>query len=267
MSTTALRALSFAVAVALSACGGGDPADAGTRVLCASCGAGAGSGTPPSPPVVAQSGSAEGYWNGIAAPYTFATVVLPDGTTYAAYIRSGLIEGVTVGRVTSSGGTITGKLTDYNGPLRAVTPATVSGTYVARQSLNLSLRAGSLAYSLQAAYDPSYDTEANLSDFAGTWSGTAVSRDGVGPFSLTLAANGDITGVAQACRFSGLAMPIARGKHPLRLDLSFSGAGCPAAGRSVSGIAVTSQSGSRQQLLVTGVLADGSDGFFGLAGR
>ena len=267
MSRTASKALSFAAAVALSACGGGDSADAGARVLCASCGAGVGSGSPPSSPVAAQAGTAEGYWNGTAGGYAFSTVILTDGTTFAAYSRAGLIEGVSIGQVTSNAGSISGKLTDYNGPLLAVTPATVSGTYVARQSLNLSLRVGSLAYSLQAAYDPTYDTEVRLSDFAGAWSGTGGSRDGVGAVSFNIATNGAVSGATRACQFAGLAMPVVTGKHPLRVDLTFSGSGCPLAGRSVAGIAVAAQSGARQQLLVAGALADGSDGFFGLAGR
>lgn len=254
-------------AALLSACGGGDPADAGARVLCASCGASAGSSSPPSPPVAAQAGTAEGYWNGAAGAYVFSTVVLPGGAAFSAYSRTGLIEGVSIGAVTSSGGTLSGSLIDYNGALLTVTPGTLTGNYVARQSLTASLRVGSLAYSLQAVYDPTYDTEVDLADFAGAWSGSAGSRDGISMVNFTLGADGSIAGSTRACSFSGVATPLNPGKHPLRVDLAFDGPSCPFVGRGVTGIAVAAKSGEVRQLLVVGALADGSDGFFGLANR
>ena len=253
------------IAALITACGGGDPADSGVRALCANC------STSPRPgiqPAGSSAGSdAEGYWTGSGGAYAFATVVLPDGSTFAAYSRSGLIEGVMIGSTTGSSGVLSGALTDYNYARLTVTPASISGSYVAKKTLSAALRVGSLAYSLQATYDPTYDSAVDLSDFAGTWVGTGGSRDGVGAVNFTIGANGTVTGSTLACTFSGTAAPVTASKHPLSVALTFAGTKCPLAGRLVSGVGIATQPGSIHQILVAGTLADRSDGFFGLATR
>jgi hypothetical protein len=211
--------------------------------------------------------SIEGYWLGQAAPYTTATVVLGDGTLYAIYSRAGRVEGIMTGSVGAGGNTFSASVIDYNGALLTVTPGTIGGTFSTRGELTGSIAIGSRSYTLSGSYDSSYDTPAKVADFAGAWTGTGGSRDGVATTTLTLLADGTFTGATPYCQASGSVTPVDATKNPLRAVIAFSGAACPLAGRTVTGIAVLSQVGSKQQLLAAGLLPDRSDGFFMLAGR
>lgn len=265
----AFRRVTLALAAALSACGGGDPQLAGARLLCTGCTTETPSAPAPSAPAPSQTlrATAEGYWEGSGGPYNFATLILEDGTTYVAYARGGAIEGLMYGMISSSGSALTGSLTDFNARLSTVTAGSVSGSFTAAGRLVGTANFGSRSYALNAAYNPVYDSTADLSEFAGTWSGSAGSKDGIGQATFQVAADGRFSAATGTCTATGTAAPLKAGKHPLRIDASFTGATCPLAGRSVSGVAIVSRSGSRQQLQAAGLLPDHSDGFFGIATR
>lgn len=265
------RLLIAAMATALSACGGGSSEDAGSRLVCATCPvdsgtSGSGGGETTAPPVT-TAGSVEGYWEGSAGAYTFGTVILGDGTAYVVYTRSGTIEGLMFGSVSTSGASFSGALTDYNARLLSVTSGTIAGAYGTKNYLSGTAAVGSLSYQIAATYNTIYDTEADLAEFAGSWTGTAGSADGVSRVTLQIAADGRITASTDYCNAIGTATPAKAGKHPLRITISFSGLACPLAGREVSGVAIVSQAGARKQLVAAGLLPDRSDGFFAVASR
>lgn len=255
----------------LFGCGGGDQADAGTRLLCATCTTSTESTPAPSPvvsgPGAGGSAGLEGYWNGSSGGYTFSVLTLSDGSAFTAYLRGGAIEGVMLGSVAAANGTFSGSLTDYNGRLLSVTPGSISGTYAERSSMSGVARVGSLTYSFTAAYDPTYDTPVDMAQLAGTWTGTSGSRDGVTTTRFTIDQGGGISGATPFCAGAGTLTPVSAGKHPLRITLNFSGASCPLAGRAVTGLAIAAQSGGAWALVAAGVLPDGSDGFFAVASK
>jgi hypothetical protein len=196
MKAKAIAALAGCV---IAGCGGGSDGGAGTRLLCPSC-TSATSVPSYSTPAAA---SIEGYWLGQAAPYTTATVVLGDGTLYAIYSRAGRVEGIMTGSVGAGGNTFSASVIDYNGALLTVTPGTIGGTFSTRGELTGSIAIGSRSYTLSGSYDSSYDTPAKVADFAGAWTGTGGSRDGVATTTLTLLADGTFTGATPYCQASG----------------------------------------------------------------
>lgn len=255
------------IAAALSACGGGDPADAGARLICPTCpadaaasgGAGSAGGT--------GSGSIEGYWTGTSAPYDFGAVVLPDGQTYVVYTRLGVVEGLMVGKTGASASEFTGSITDFNATLRTVTGGILTGQYVASSTLTATALIGSTERSFSAKFDSTYLTAVDLTSLAGSWSGTGASRDGFTTGTLQIAADGTFSGSTPLCTVFGQLEPVTAGKHPLRTTATFSGARCPLAGKTVVGVAVVSEASGRRQILTAGIAADQSDGFFGLLAK
>lgn len=246
-----------AAAILIAGCGGGSAEDAGTPLICPTC-------PPPAPSGGNAPGSVEGYWIGTSGPYEFGAVVLPDGMTYVAYTRAGVVEGIMVGKTSADSQNFAGSVVDYNAPARAVTPTSISGTYARGASMTASAQVGSTTRSFTAAFDQTYSSAVDLAGLAGTWSGTGASRDGFTAGTLQLDAQGNFSGSTPLCSFTGKLTPVVAGKHPLRTTASFSGGRCPLAGVTIVGVAIVSEAGGRRQILTTGIAADQSDGFFGL---
>lgn len=212
-------------------------------------------------------GSVEGYWLGSSGAYEFGAVVLPNGATYVAYKRGGVVEGVMIGKTSANSSQFAGSVVDFNAPARAVTSATLAGDYARSSTMSASARIGSTTRAFTASFDPTYLTEVDLSTIAGTWTGTGASKDGFTSGRLQIAADGTFSGCTPLCGVTGTLSPIAAGKHPLLTVSQFSGGSCPLAGMTITGIAVVSEASGRRQMLTTGIAADQSDGFFGLLTR
>ena len=213
---------------------------AAASVLVAGCGGGGGDSAPP-PPAAAT--SAEGLYSGTTTTgRTVTGLVLDDGTYYVLYSSVGsstAIAGVVQGTGTSNAGTFSSSnARDFNLEGLGVLSASVSASYVARQSLNgtVSYSAGGIT-SFSSTYDAGYDAVPSLTTLAGTFSGQVASSAGAENATVTLSAAGAISGSgASGCAVSGSAAPRARG-NVFNISLTFGGAPCLFANQTLSGIA------------------------------
>lgn len=204
----------------------------------AGCGGGGDSATPP----VAAS-SAEGLYVGTTTTgRTVTGLVLDDGTYYMLYSPVGAptaIAGVVQGTGTSTAGTFSSSnARDFNLEGLGVLSATVSASYVAKQSLN-----GTVSYSpssttsFSGTYSANYEAVPSLTTLAGTFAGQVASSAGVENASVTISSAGAISGSgASGCAVSGSATPRARG-NVFNISLTFGGAPCLFANETLAGIA------------------------------
>lgn len=248
--------LMVAMLLSLGGCGGGSLSDAGTPIICPTC--------PPPNSAAGPPGTVEGYWRGSGGGYDFGAVVLGDGSTFTAYSRGGVIEGLMVGKTSASNETFAGSVTDFNGARLLVTSGTLQGTYSTGGTMSATASLGSLNIPFTATYDPSYDTPIDLASLAGAWSGSAASKGGITTGNLTVSTSGTFTGSTPFCTVSGSLGPAQPGKNPLAVVAAFSGSSCPLAGRTVTGLGIVAEVSGVKQMMAAGVLADGTDGFFSL---
>lgn len=232
----------------LTACGGGD------------------SGSTPSPapaptpaPVIAA--TAEGFWEGSASTgVAVALAVLETGETWGVYTSTnGTIVGALFGNTTSSGTTLTGSGQDFNIPTRSVSSSNYSGTFAAKNTINVTTSPGT---TFSGTYRPAYDLPVSLTTASGTFAGTGVSgNSAVQPIGIAISPSGIITVPGtQGCSASGSATPRASGKNILNVIVKFSGANCALGdGASTTGIAYYDT--IAQRLLVLALNASKSDGF------
>jgi hypothetical protein len=212
---------------------------AAASVLVAGCGGGGGDSDPPP----AAASSAEGLYSGTTTTgRTVTGLVLDDGTYYVLYSSVGsstAIAGVVQGTGTSNAGTFSSSnARDFNLEGLGVLSASVSASYVARQSLNgtVSYSAGGTT-SFSSTYNADYDAVPSLTALAGTFSGQVASSAGAENATVTLSAAGAISGSgASGCAVSGSAAPRARG-NVFNISLTFAGAPCLFANQTLSGIA------------------------------
>lgn len=193
-----------------------------TTVALAGCGSSSKEGDT-TPPVIPQSASAEGMWNGVTNNGANVTgFILDDGAYYAAYTDpySPYISGIVFGSGSSSNGiyTTSNARDFYFGTSPNVTNATISGSYVPMQTFS-----GTVSYStgtnatFSASYDTRYDQTPSLTTLAGTYSGSIVggsTNTGVNSDSatITIAGAGTFSGVSTlGCSFSGAVTPRSHG--------------------------------------------------------
>src|SRR5450755_25939 len=159
---------------------------------------------------------AEGSWVGTtSANQTARAIVLDDGTYYVLYSRSGnsVDGGVVQGSSTSAGGAFTSPdAEDYtiaaaSETLDEVKPATVSGSYVSRSTLQLTITEAGAPRTLNASYDAGYDHPADLAAAVGRYVGTTGHVGGKIPANFTLDSSGTLTGSNEVCSFSGTVTP------------------------------------------------------------
>jgi hypothetical protein len=168
--------------------------------------------------------------------------VLDDGNYYVLYSAIGntnAIAGVVQGTGTSTAGTFSSTdARDFNLEGAGVLPATITATYVAKQSLN-----GAVSYtpsgssSFSSTYSANYDLAPSLATLAGTFTGQVASSAGAEDAVVTISSAGVISGVgASGCVVSGSALPRARG-NVFNVALTFGGAPCLFANQTLAGIA------------------------------
>jgi hypothetical protein len=207
------------------------------------------SDSPPAPAPVAS--SAEGLWSGSTnTNRTFAGIVLDDGTYYVLYsvpANPNLIAGVIQGNGTSKNGSFTSSnARDFNIEGLGVLSATISGSYVERQSLSGSISySGVVGATFTSTFDPAYNTTPSLASLAGTYTGQAGSSGSVQSATVTVASTGVFTGVAaDGCSFTGTATPRVRG-NIFDQSITFGVAPCELAGSTLAGIAYLDVPNSR----------------------
>ncbi len=134
----------LAAAAVLTACGGGGSDDTSTT-------------TPTTPiPVVA---TAEGFWSGNASTGPQVQLaILENGETWGFYTVQGALVGALYGNTTSSGTTVTGSGLDFYGG--SANPGSYSGTFLAKNSIDLALVSGTSTYFPQLTLLKSPKTEA-----------------------------------------------------------------------------------------------------------
>lgn len=178
-------------------------------------------GTAPGVSTSSQISVAEGVIN---APYGKY-----DGTTYSASdLRDYSNRGVNVGSMTAT----------------YLAGASAKGIvqYADGQSVNFSAAAPS-------TLDYQYDKPALLSDIAGEWSGSTINNV---PASMTIAADGEMTGSSPYCKMDGRAVPRGSRKNVFDVAVVFSGSNCKSDGATVHGVAVTvGLPGNRHRFVMT----------------
>ena len=118
------------------------------------------------------------------------------------------------------------------GPVAAV----VSGSFVARATMNglISEAAGGTGFS--AGYRAVYELPVNLAGAAGSFSGNGGTSQGVVMIALTLDASGAMSGSVGGCTFGGTATPHG-GINVLNVVFIFDSGPCPYSGSTFKGIA------------------------------
>ena len=159
---------------------------------------------------------AQGTWIGTTSlGESVRAIILDDGTYYILYSdpRGARDAGVLQGSATAAGGQITSSdAMDFPIAIAAETldaakPATVSGSYVAKSGLQLTIVEGTVTRTLTATYDASYDQPASLAAAAGSYSGYTGHAGGALNATFTVDASGRLTGENSACAFSGTITP------------------------------------------------------------
>lgn len=211
----------FAVAALLGGCGGGG--DDG-----------------PAGPVVPS--AAQGLWVGTTTTNRAVTgLVFSDGSYYVIYSRVGnaaVLGGVVQGSSSASGGTWSSNdAKDFNLEGAGVLSATLSGTYLPKQSLG-----GNVAYasgaptSFTSTYRTSYETVPTLAAVTATYTGTVAFSQGSQPLSVTINPTGGVTATGNGCTSTGSATPRTDG-NAYNFTITFGPSPCFFAGQTFTGIA------------------------------
>ncbi len=205
--------------------------------LVAACGGSSDDDTPAPPPAPAP--SPEGFWVGNASTGTRVSLaILDDGKTWGLYESGGYIVGALAGETSHSGNQLSGSGQDFNLPSRTVSAGSYSGTFSAKNRVDVRLSNGS---TFAGSYDARYDQPASLAAIAGTYSGYSVTGT-TAPQAVTInvSSTGQITAPSsEGCGGSGSVRPRASGKNIYDVTITFQGSLCALGnGTTVRGIAV-----------------------------
>ena len=227
---TILKALAMSWILALAACGS----------------SGGNGGAAPAPPAA----SAQGLWIGsTSASRSITSIVLDDGTYWILYSLAGassFIAGVVQGTGTSVNGSFTSTDgIDFHLEARGISNATLSASYVAKQSFDGAVTYPNLnqTYTFTSSYNSDYDQTPSVAAIAGTYVGPASVKGGDELTTLVINSLGVVAGTGieiatqtVGCQFVGTARPRASG-NIYDLSVVVSGVGACASGPSaVKGI-------------------------------
>lgn len=176
---------------------------AGLLFLLASCGGGGGSSAVP------VSSSAQGLWTGTTnTNRTVTGLVLNDGTYYVFYSPIGIPGGMG-GFMQGNGSTTSTTFTssngkDFNYEGQGINAASVTASYVAKQSLNGTVSyPGGTQTTFTSTYDANYEVTPSLATLAGTFTGTSLSQNTTIIISSTGAVTGSVSNCVVAAPLSG----------------------------------------------------------------
>jgi hypothetical protein len=156
--------------------------------------------------------TAEGLWTGTTGNnQTVKAIILDDGSYYILYsnagesTESGVVQGSSIemnGIFTSSDGVDFPTTFSTFGGL-----TTVSGSYVSRSSLQLTLVEAAGTRSFLASYDATYEQPASLAAVAGSYAGISGHVSDPFPMTASIDFNGNIMVTHPLCTFVGTAVP------------------------------------------------------------
>lgn len=203
------------------------------------CGGGGGSGT-----AAVSIANAQGLWNGSTSTSRSVTgIVLDDGTYWLLYSVpnvSGLIAGFVQGTGTSLNGSFSSSdAIDFNFSGQGVNNATVSASYITKQSFNGSVSYPSLnaPFTFTSSYNSDYDQTPNLTVVAGNYLGIASIANSNEAATFIISAQGVVagTGATSGCQYGGLVKPRTKG-NLYDVSLVISGGACATGTSAVTGI-------------------------------
>jgi len=210
MNLRAIQAtVSASLLAALAACGGGGDDDKPAN--------------PPAPAPAPAASPLQGFW----ADDTSANLVTANGELWGFTIEDSTVY-LQRGSLGTSGSNLSGSITFYEGT-QSVT-GSVSGTFVARQSMSGTVTLQGDTSAFQMGFDASYDTPATLSALAGNYA--------LPSGSMSIAANGSASGTTNGCSFSANFSADSGGKNYYRVNVRFGGAPCAMPGASADGVAI-----------------------------
>ncbi|KQR78764.1 hypothetical protein ASG35_10265 [Burkholderia sp. Leaf177] len=208
-------------------------------------------------------GVAQGFYSGTDnAGDIINGVVLDTGVYYFVYVN----------QTTNTLGLVQGTASRANGPLvsadarnyvigqNSVTPDNIAFSLAAQTSLNGTITpvaSGSTPVSFTTQYSTVYDQAPSLAAIAGTYTGAAGSVKGGESVSVTITANGAVSGRGTSgCIFTGTATPHGT-KNVYDATVTFGAAPCLTPNKTLTGVlAVIDNS-----ILAAAPLADRSDAF------
>ena len=211
-------------------------------LMVSGCGGGGDGATVPPPAV--NLGTATGVWAGtVNTNRTETGIVLSDGSYWFVYTvqnNANLIGGFIQGSATSSNGVFSSSnARDFNFEGLGVLPASVTGSYLEKRSLNGVVTYPSLAQTATFAstYDVAYEQAPLLATIAASYSGpgadTGGSRESA---NLTVSSSGGISGqTSGGCRFSGTIAPRPSG-NAYTVSTTFAATGCARPNVTITGL-------------------------------
>lgn len=238
------RLTALAAVVFLSACGGG------------------GSDSTPTTQTPATAQSAEGFWSGTTTDGTVVNLaVLENGEAWGLYGTSSSLVGALYGTTTVSGSSLSGSGRGFNFSTQTASSATITGTVTSKANINIVASDGS---QFTGTYDAGYDQPATIANFAGTYSGLAVTGS-IAPQATTVVvdASGNVSSSyvsgTNTCNTTGTATPRASGKNVANLQLTFTGNSCALGnGTTVTGVATYNP--TKRQIIAMGLNTGKTDG-------
>lgn len=223
-------------AATITACGGGGGSGAG--------------GDTPAPQNLA------GLWDGTTSNgRVLSAMTLSDGTTWALYTPIG--GGNTIAGVVQ--GNINGAARDFNFELNTITDGTLSANITPKQSISGTVSGAGGSLSFTGNYDADFEKTPSLAALAGTFTGQSRAAAGVETATVTVDANGAITGTSvSGCSYTGTATPRTDG-NAFNISVTFAGGVCALGTSTVTGVAFFDA--TEKSLIGAGLNSTKSDGF------
>ena len=195
--------------------------------------------TPPLPPAAPS----EGLWQGsTSTARTITAFVLDNGVYWILYSSlnpgagiAGLIEG---SATTFNGSFSSSDARDINLEGQGIGAATVSASYVAKQSFNGTIfyPNSNLTVSFTSSYNIAYQQAPSLATLAGSYTGIASSAGSSDAAIVRIDASGNLNGIGTSgCQFAGTIAPHARG-NLYDLSITFKGGPCSNGSSTLTGI-------------------------------
>jgi hypothetical protein len=182
-------------------------------------------------------------------------IVLDTGAFYVIYTapNSSIPSGFVQGTMTSSNGSFSSSNTlDFGINNGQVLNASVSGTYVAGQSISGTLYEAGQPITFSGTYQSIFDQPASLAAAAGTY----VSYNP--PLSVTITSAGAISGSSQGCSYTGTSTPHGS-VNVFDISVTFHGGTCVFGTATLTGIAFYDS--SSRTLLAAAFTAGRTNGF------
>ena len=232
----------LAAAAVVTACGGGGSDGTST--------------TTPTPIAV----TAEGFWSGTASTGPQVQLaILENGETWGFYTVQGALAGALYGNTTSSGTSVSESGLDFYGG--AVSLGNYSGTFSAKNSINLALSSGASRSTFSGRYSAAYDQPASLANLAGTFAGFGLTgKTNAQSVAVTISSTGGISAGNNSCSASGTATPRASGKNIFNIRMTFTGNSCALGNGTVTNGIAYYDTGTKE-VVVLALNALKTDGF------